>query len=62
MKAKRETLINVPYSVRKEIATALSVSYPTIRKALNGRAETDLQKKIRHVALLKGGVEYEPIK
>jgi len=36
---------------------ALGVTYPTIRKALNGTSDTELAKKIRAAALAKGGVE-----
>lgn len=52
-----KTIIKVDYSVRKEIMVALGVTYPTIRKALNGVTSNELSKKIRTVALAKGGVE-----
>ena len=52
-----KTIIKVDYSVRKEIMAALGVTYPTIRKALNGKTDTELSKKIRKAALAKGGVE-----
>ncbi|HHU96861.1 MAG: hypothetical protein QM237_10765 [Bacteroidota bacterium] len=53
----KKTIIKVGYSVRKEIMAALGVTYPTIRKALNGTSDTELAKKIRAAALAKGGVE-----
>jgi hypothetical protein len=37
------------------------VSYPTIRRALNGTTNTELAKKIRKVALIKGGVELKVV-
>ncbi len=33
------------------------VSYPTIRKALNGKSASSLSLKIRKAALERGGVE-----
>ncbi len=52
-----KTIIKVGHSVRKEIMEALGVTYPTIRKALNGLTDNELAKKIRTTALAKGGVE-----
>ncbi|HLW09750.1 MAG TPA: hypothetical protein VKX35_05075 [Fermentimonas sp.] len=50
-------IIKVDYSVRKEIMQILNVSYPTIRRALNNETNTEVAKKIRQVALAKGGTE-----
>ncbi len=54
-------IIKVDYSVRKEIMKIFDVSYPTIRRALNGTTNTELAKKIRKVALEKGGVELKVV-
>ncbi|MFA7492700.1 MAG: hypothetical protein WCZ43_04190 [Proteiniphilum sp.] len=51
------TIIKVDYSVRKEIMKLLNVTYPTIRKALNGKTDTELSKRIREIAMAKGGIE-----
>lgn len=51
------TIIKVDYSVRKEIMKLLNVTYPTIRKALNGKTDTELSKRIRETAMAKGGIE-----
>jgi|BioPla2DNA2_1021312.scaffolds.fasta_scaffold10587_10 DeoR/GlpR family transcriptional regulator of sugar metabolism len=56
-----KTIIKVDYSVRKEIMKIFDVSYPTIRRALNGTTNTELAKKIRKVALIKGGVELKVV-
>lgn len=34
-------------------------SYPTVRKALNGKSSSSLSLKIRKAALERGGVEVE---
>lgn len=36
-----------------------NVSYPTVRKALNGKSSSSLSLKIRNAALERGGVEVE---
>lgn len=51
------SIIRVDYAVRKEIMKILDVTYPTIRKALNGETDTELSKKIRQTAIAKGGIE-----
>ena len=48
-------IIIVSYGERQEIMKKLNVSYPTIRKALNGKASNDLARKIREMALRRGG-------
>lgn len=58
---QQKTIIKVNYAVRKEIKEALKTSYPTVSRALNGDATTELHCKIRHVALQKGGIELKPI-
>lgn len=56
-----KTIIKVDYSVRKEIMKILNVSYPTIRRALNNETNTEIAKKIRTVAIAKGGVELKTV-
>ena len=51
------TIIKVEYAVRKEIMKMLNVTDPTIRKALNGETDTELSKRIRQMAIAKGGVK-----
>lgn len=55
------TIIKVDYSVRKEIMKMVNVTYPTIRKALNGETDTELSKRIRQIAIAKGGIELKII-
>lgn len=57
--SKAKTIIKVPHAVRKEIILILGTSYPSIRRALNGTHDGELHRKIRKIALEKGGVEYE---
>lgn len=57
-----KTIIKVDYSVRKQIMKLLNVTYPTIRRALNGDTNTRLAQKIRELALLKGGIELRVVK
>lgn len=42
---------------RMLLGKLFGVSQPTIRRALNGMTQTELARKIRRVALLRGGVE-----
>lgn len=42
---------------RKEIAKMLSVSEVTVRNALKGRTQSELSKRIRKIALQRGGIE-----
>lgn len=44
---------------RQVLGKLFGVSQPTIRRALNGKTQTELAKKIRRVALQRGGVEKE---
>ena len=41
---------------RAYLGKLLGVSQPTIRRALSGQTNTDLAKKIRKVAIDRGGV------
>lgn len=55
---KRNRII-VGYGVSKEITEALSVSYPTVRRALEGDTSVRKATKIRQMAFLRGGYEIE---
>ncbi len=57
----QKTIIKVDQSVRKEIIEILGTSYPSVRRALNGTHDSELARKIRKVALEKGGVELKPV-
>lgn len=58
---QKKTVIRVPHTVRRELMRVLNTTYPTVRRALNGDATTDLHRKIRHTALIKGGKEYQQV-
>lgn len=49
--------IVVEYGVNTEIMAALGCAQPTIRAALRYKSNTSLARKIRFLALKKGGVE-----
>lgn len=49
--------IVVEYGVNTEIMAALGCTQPTIRAALRFKSNTSLARKIRFLALKKGGVE-----
>ena len=49
--------IVVEYGVNTEIMAALGCTQPTIRAALRYKSNTPLARKIRFLALKKGGVE-----
>lgn len=59
---KGKTIIRVDQSVRKEIIKILGTSYPSVRRALNGTHDSELARKIRKIALEKGGIELKPVK
>ncbi len=42
---------------RREIAKIFNVSEVTVRNALKGRTKSDLAKRIRKVAIQRGGIE-----
>ena len=48
--------ILVENSERAYLGKLFGVSQPTIRRALDGKTNTDLAKKIRKVAIDRGGV------
>lgn len=56
------TKILVDYYEKKELMQLLNVTYPTIRKALNGKCGSEISIRIRNAALERGGVEYIPLK
>ena len=49
--------IDVPHNTKKYLRSLFGVSYPTIRKALNGKTKGGLAPKIRKAALMNGGRE-----
>lgn len=51
--------IIVEYGVNTEIMAALGCTQPTIRAALRYKSNTPLARKIRFLALKKGGVAKE---
>ena len=44
---------------RREIAKIFNVSEVTVRNALKGRTQSQLSKRIRNVAIQRGGVEMD---
>ena len=48
-------IIIVSHGERQEIMKKLNVSYPTIRRALNGESFNARAQKIREMALKRGG-------
>lgn len=46
----------VEYGERQHIAAMFKTSLPTVRAALRGETNTPLAKKIRAVAIKRGGV------
>jgi len=64
MKSRTWGKIYVDHGMKKEIHKRLGVSYPTIRKALNGERTiineaTQVRAKVRRVAIELGGKEVE---
>lgn len=49
--------ILVKHYVKRAIIDSLNTTYPTVRKALRGKGDSDLILKIREKALELGGVE-----
>ncbi len=52
--------ILVNHGERKELAALLRTSEVTVRKALNGKSKSELAKRIRLLAIQRGGVESKP--
>lgn len=62
MEKEREKIkkILVDDGVRTRLKKIFNTSYPTVRGALNGKENTELQRKIRFTAIKRfGGVEIE---
>lgn len=56
MKKGKEILLG--YGERIRLMSAFSVSYPTLRRALKFKTDTELARKIRHTAISEyGGIE-----
>ncbi len=49
--------ILVNHGERKELARLLDTSEVTVRKALRGKSKSELAKRIRTLAIERGGVE-----
>jgi hypothetical protein len=48
------------HGCKAEIKAALQTTYPTVRQALNYRCDSEISRKIRHVAVTQyKGVEIE---
>lgn len=47
---------------RREIAKMFNVSEVTVRNALKGRTQSELSRKIRKIAIQRGGIEVDNIK
>ena len=54
--------ILVPHGAKEEAQRVLGYSQPTIRRALNGAADTKIARRIRCWALAHGGAEVEPVR
>ncbi len=60
---EKPTKIIVPYGSRRKMSKIFKCSEGTISDALSGHYDSELTKKIRHVALTQfEGVEMAPIK
>ena len=49
------TIIVVYHGECQYLGRLFNVSQPTVRRALRGKTDTDLAKKIRHTAIVRGG-------
>ncbi len=49
--------ILIPFGEAQRLGSLFHVSQPTIRRALRGKVDTDLSRKIRKAAIERGGVE-----
>ncbi|MPN41200.1 hypothetical protein SDC9_188742 [bioreactor metagenome] len=47
---------------RKEIAKMFNVSEVTVRNALKGRTQSELSRRIRRMAIQRGGIEVDDSK
>lgn len=53
--------IFLAHTKKKHLRQMLGVSYPTIRKALNGITKSIVAKEIREKAIEIGGEEMQPV-
>lgn len=51
------TIVLVEAGEKTKLAKLFGVSGLTVRRALNGKTQSDLAKQIRATAILRGGVE-----
>ncbi len=56
---EKKTRIEVKHGERQKLAKLLNTTYPAVKRALNGQTTTDLQRRIRKVAIDRGGKEYQ---
>lgn len=54
-----KTIIKITPEIRKKIFKVHGCTYPTIRTALDGRANTELAVRIRQTAIKNGGKVYK---
>ncbi len=54
--------ILMKHGERREIAKMFNVSEVTVRNALKGRTQSELSRKIRKIAIQRGGIEVDNIK
>lgn len=60
LKLKNMNKIMVAYGERRAVARILKTSVVTVRKALMGKSKSELARRIRILALERGGVEIKP--
>ncbi|MEA4916020.1 hypothetical protein [Proteiniphilum sp.] len=54
--------ILMKHGERKEIAKMFNVSEVTVRNALKGRTQSELSRRIRRMAIQRGGIEVDDSK
>lgn len=54
--------IFLAHNKKKHLKQFFGVSYPTVRKALNGLTQSSTAKEIREKAIEIGGEEMQPVK
>ena len=60
----RDTNLNkilVDHNEKTELMKICNTSFPTVRKALNGKSDSELSIIIRKTAIERGGIEYKPL-
>ena len=54
--------ILMKHGERREISKIFNVSDVTVRNALKGRTQSELSRRIRKVAIERGGIEVDRVK